>query len=138
MARLSHEFQVVTPAKHAFNGTIDLQRDLTGKGFEYLGCKCPILAPGARKDLEAASIITVARCRMMLTSGRSPARWRDTHRARPTGETVVGLIIHAPNVHQGGGRVLLLALLGSLRGGTARQVILDTRLPLEWRRNRAP
>jgi len=43
----------------------------------------------------------------------------------------MSLIIHAPNVHQGGGRVLLLALLGSLKEGSVRQVILDARLQLD-------
>lgn len=43
----------------------------------------------------------------------------------------MSLIIHAPNVHQGGGRALLLALLGSLTEGSVRQVILDARLHLD-------
>ncbi len=43
----------------------------------------------------------------------------------------MSLIIHAPNVHQGGGRALLLALLGSLKEGSVRQVILDARLRLD-------
>lgn len=43
----------------------------------------------------------------------------------------MSLIIHAPNVHQGGGRVLLLALLGALGPGTARHVVLDARLRLD-------
>ena len=43
----------------------------------------------------------------------------------------MSLIIHAPNVHQGGGRALLLALLGSLKEGFVRQVILDARLRLD-------
>lgn len=42
----------------------------------------------------------------------------------------MSLIIHAPNVHQGGGRALLLALLGSLCPGSVRQVVLDARLKL--------
>ena len=43
----------------------------------------------------------------------------------------MSLIIHAPNVHQGGGRVLLLALLGSLKEVPVRQVILDARFRLD-------
>lgn len=38
------------------------------------------------------------------------------------------LIIHAPNVHQGGGRTLLLALLEALRRRNDCTAILDTRL----------
>jgi hypothetical protein len=43
----------------------------------------------------------------------------------------MSLIIHAPNVHQSGGRALLLALLGSLKEGSVRQVILDARPRLD-------
>ena len=39
------------------------------------------------------------------------------------------LIIHAPNVHQGGGRVLLLSLLGAVKDGACR-LIIDTRFDL--------
>jgi glycosyltransferase involved in cell wall biosynthesis len=43
----------------------------------------------------------------------------------------MSLIIHAPNIHQGGGKALLLALLGSLKNDTIRQVTLDARLRLD-------
>jgi glycosyltransferase involved in cell wall biosynthesis len=43
----------------------------------------------------------------------------------------MSLIIHAPNIHQGGGRTLLLTLLGSLKNDTIRQVTLDARLRLD-------
>jgi glycosyltransferase involved in cell wall biosynthesis len=49
----------------------------------------------------------------------------------PEVEITMSLIIHAPNVHQGGGRTLLLALLNSLRPDEARQVILDDRMQLD-------
>lgn len=39
----------------------------------------------------------------------------------------MSLVIHAPNVHQGGGRALLTALLRALEPGMARLVILDVR-----------
>jgi glycosyltransferase involved in cell wall biosynthesis len=42
----------------------------------------------------------------------------------------VGLIIHAPNVHQGGGKSLLVALLKALRNETHCKVTLDARLQL--------
>jgi len=56
----------------------------------------------------------------------------------------MSLIIHAPNIHQGGGRSLLLALLGALKNESVRQVTLDTRLqhdlklPPEVRVERVP
>ena len=48
------------------------------------------------------------------------------------------LIIHAPNVHQGGGRTLLLAILGELqedrlKNGNDYKVILDSRLSISDR-----
>jgi glycosyltransferase involved in cell wall biosynthesis len=42
----------------------------------------------------------------------------------------VPLIVHAPNIHQGGGRVLLLELLGGLPPETQGVCQLDARLPL--------
>ena len=42
------------------------------------------------------------------------------------------LIIHAPNVHQGGGRTLLLALLSSLPSDTCGEVIVDARMEIPF------
>lgn len=42
----------------------------------------------------------------------------------------MNIIIHAPNVHEGGGRTLLVALLGTLQGRDDAVAIVDARLPL--------
>jgi glycosyltransferase involved in cell wall biosynthesis len=42
------------------------------------------------------------------------------------------LIIHAPNVHQGGGRTLLLALLSSLSNESCGEAVLDSRLEIPF------
>jgi len=42
----------------------------------------------------------------------------------------VSLIIHAPNVHQGGGKALLLPLLTAARNQVAVKALLDGRLTL--------
>jgi glycosyltransferase involved in cell wall biosynthesis len=42
------------------------------------------------------------------------------------------LVIHAPNVHQGGGRTLLLALLSSLSHESRGEAILDSRLEIPF------
>lgn len=42
----------------------------------------------------------------------------------------MGLIIHAPSVHQGGGKSLLLAVLDASKNETECKFILDVRLPL--------
>jgi glycosyltransferase involved in cell wall biosynthesis len=49
----------------------------------------------------------------------------------------VSLIIHAPNVHQGGGRTLLLALLEAAKKHPASVALLDQRLEVPGELNRA-
>lgn len=42
----------------------------------------------------------------------------------------MNFIIHAPNVHQGGGRALLLSLLEAVGDAGTCQAILDTRMEI--------